>query len=87
MEPSADRIYLVEGTPGFRTRLQAVNLLIRPLGLVSLRYDGRDVAAGLIVAVARWHSRHVGNWWGGRRGEKMVFVQAETGRIGVWMER
>lgn len=86
MEPSAGQISIAKETPGFRTRLQAVNLLIGPLGLVALGYDGGDVAAGLIVAVARWHGRHVGNWWGGRRGVKMMFVLAETGRIGVWME-
>ena len=76
----------MKGTPGFRTRLQAINLLVGPLGLVALGHDGGDVAAGLIVPVARWHGRHVGNWWGGWRGVKMVFVWEETGGIGVGME-
>lgn len=42
------------------TSLVATNLLVGALGLVSIGHDGRDVAAGLAVALGSWHGRHDG---------------------------
>ena len=42
------------------TGIVAANLLVGALGLVSRADDGRDVAAGLAVAVGRGHGRHFG---------------------------
>lgn len=42
------------------TGIVAANLLVGALGLVPGGDDGRDVAAGLAVAVGRGHGRHFG---------------------------
>lgn len=50
------------GQCGSPTGLEAAILLVGALGLVSSRYDWRDVAAGLVMAVGGGHGRHFGGW-------------------------
>lgn len=47
---------------GSHTSLVASNLLVGSLSFITLGDNGRDVAAGLAVAVGRGHSRHDGRF-------------------------
>lgn len=70
---------------GKHTSLVATDFLVRALGLVSLRYDRRNVATGGAVAVGSGHGRHDAGLGCGHGG--LAMVMAMVLRLGLRLKQ